>query len=307
MHNYDGELSVIGWVVYIVVGLIFFGWATSFFVVVKQKTTKIIEVFGKYSGTKTAGLNFKPPFPLSFVAATVPLNIQEAAGSVGVKSIDNAFLEVPWKVQYRVLEDKVKEAHYELENPEGQMKSYVVNTVRSEASGMTMDQLFKSKDAFETAVSETLSETFQRYGYEIINVLVDDPQPSDDLKKAFDKVLASERDKEAASNRAEAKRIEMVGEAKAEGESLEIKAESFKKFRTKIAEGNSDAINKFLNGTTGLVSKDVLEFFEGVDTRDAIRDASKGPGTVVVVPVKQAGANTGELVAMVKALQEKMA
>ena len=309
MYNYRDELSLIGWLVYaciyVIIPLIVSGWLLSCFVITKQKTAKIVETLGKFSGVRRAGLSFKLPYPIGVVAATVPLNIVKAADEVGVKSSDNAFLGVPWNVHFRVIEDKIKEAHYELDNPVGQMKSYITNSIRGKANDMTMNDLFKSKDAFEKEVSGTLGETFSKYGYEIVSVLVDDPQPSEALREAFDKVLGSERDKEAASNRAEAKRIEMVGEAKAEGESLVIKAKSFKAFRSEIAEGNADAISKFLKGTEGLVAKDVLEFFEGVDTRDAIRDAAKHEGTVVVIPTNQSGSQSGELISMIKALQDK--
>lgn len=267
----------------LVIGFLLF---LSMIVITRQKTAKVVEIFGRFSSAKRAGLSFKLPWPIAVVRDTIYLNIQELSGDVGVKSSDNAFLSVPWKVQFKVIPEKIQEAYYELDEPRMQMESYIVNTLRSKATEMTMDELFQSNDSFEKAINMTLKETFEKYGYEIVNVLVDDPQPSDDLKIAFDKVLASKRDKEAAQNRAEAKRIEMVGEAKAEGESLEIKARSFKIFRSEIAEGNTDAINKFLEGddTKTLSPRDVLEFFEGVDLRDAIRDASKNPGNVVVVP-----------------------
>ena len=141
-------------------------------------------------------------------------------------------------------------------------------------------------ESFERAVDETLSQRFDKYGYEIINVLVDDPQPSNELKKAFDEVIASKREKEAAKNKADAVRITMIGQAEAEGESLKIKARAFKEFRKEIAEGNSEAIRAFLDGIDSSISaKDVLEFFEGVDLRDAIRDSSRNPGSTVIIPV----------------------
>lgn len=291
--------------VYVVVVGIILWWLSSCVVVVSEKTAKLIERFGKYSSTKQAGLNFKLPWPIDAVRATVPLNTQELKDTVVVKSSDNAFLEVPWSIQYIVIGGKAKEAYYELDDPRKQMKSYVTNTIRSAATDMVMNDLFKSKDAFERAVSEGLTDIFASNGYEIINVLVDDPQPSAELKKAFDKVLASERDKEAARNRAEAKRIEMVGEASAEGESLVIKAESFKKFRVEIAEGNAKAITEFLKDTEGLVAKDVLDFFNGVDLRDAIRDASKNPGSIIVVPVGYGNdSNIGQIAATVRSMTQ---
>jgi regulator of protease activity HflC (stomatin/prohibitin superfamily) len=304
-ENSVGIGAIVFWVLSGVGGIILLSWATTFFMVVQQKTAKIVEIFGKFHSVKSAGLNIKPPFPFGNVVATVNLQIRELKVEVTVKSSDNAFLNVPVKVQYQVIEDKVKEAHYELENPQEQIKSYVVNVVRSKATSMTMDELFKSKDAFQQAVGESLNERFSSYGHKMVNILVDDPQPSNELRQAFDKVLAAEREKDAAQNIADAIRIKMIGEAQAEGESLKIKANAFKEFRLTIAKGNSEAINEFLNGTQGLDAKDVLEFFAGVDTRDAIRDASKGPGSVVVVPMGSNNSDIGNIIAMLKALTPK--
>lgn len=259
----------------------------SSFVVTQQKTSKILTMFGKYYGCTNPGLQMKLPWPFVVQEDEIALNIQELKGDVTVKSSDNAFLTIPWSLQFKVLEDKIKEAYYELDNPQEQMQSYILNTLRGEASNLTMEQLFKSNESFEKAAHETLKEKFSKYGYEIVNVLIDDPQPSDDLKQAFDRVISSKREKEAAENIAASVRIKMIGEAEAEGESLKIKAEAFKEFRTKIAEGNSEAIEKFLEGIKDkkLTSADVLEFFAGVDLRDTIRDASKNAGSLIIVPV----------------------
>lgn len=68
---------------------------------------------------------------------------------------------------------------------------------------------------------------------------------------------------------------------------MKIKAKAFKEFRKEIAEGNSEAIKLFLQDIEdgSLSSKDVLSFFDGVDLRDAISDASKNAGNMVIVPV----------------------
>lgn len=280
------SLSVGQGILYAVLGLYGLIALMSIFVVTQQKTSKILTFFGRYYRSTSPGLQLKWPWPFVQTDGMIELNIQEIKGDVTVKSSDNAFLTIPWALQFRVLESKVKEAYYELDDPRGQMTSYILNTLRGEASNLTMQDLFKSNESFERAVNETLSARFDKYGYEIINVLVDDPQPSQELKVAFDEVIASKREKEAAQNKADAVRIKMIGEAEAEGESLKIKAKAFKEFRKEIAEGNSDAIEVFLRDLDGSLSaKDVLDFFAGVDLREAIRDAARHHGNMVVVPV----------------------
>lgn len=221
-------------------------WLSTSIFVVKQKTAAIVEVFGKFSSVKSAGLNFKLPWPIARVASTVNLQIGQLSPNVTVKSKDNAFLVIPVKLQYKVMEDKIKEANYELDNPEEQIESYVLNMIRSKSSEYTMDELFSVKDSFDTEVKESLNEKFSSYGYKVVDLLIDDPQPSKELIVAFNNVLAAQRKKEAAQNEAEALKIQMVGEATAEKESLVLKAESFIAYRSKIAEGNKEAMGVML-------------------------------------------------------------
>lgn len=269
----------------VVLGLIVI---TSSFVITRQKTAKIIERFGKFNGVRTAGLGMKLPWPITYVAGEINLRIQELAEDVGVKTNDNAFLSVPVKVQYRTPEDKVHEAFYELDDAEDQITSYIVNVVRSQANDMKMEELFRSKNAFETAVEVELKERFSKYGYEVVSVLVDDPQPSDDLRRSFDLVLASEREKEAAANQAEAMRIKMVGGAKAEAESLTLKATAYVEQRRIISTGIKEVVD-LLHGVEGLTHERVLTYLEGIDMRDTIRDAARGPGSLVLLPIDLAG------------------
>jgi regulator of protease activity HflC (stomatin/prohibitin superfamily) len=104
----------------------------------------------------------------------VNLQLQEIRADVSVKTKDNAFMTLPVKVQYRASDDLVGavKAHYELEKPEAQISSYVLNNVRQTASGMDMVELYANRNSMENQVQTSLSERFARYGYIIENVLV---------------------------------------------------------------------------------------------------------------------------------------
>ena len=236
---------------------------------------QIIEVFGRFYNAKHAGLRIKVPYPIGIVVGTVDLRIMELVKVISVKALDNAFLEVPVKVQYRVIPEKVKEAYYELQNPSAQILSYIVNVVRATASAMPMNDLFQSKNTIEDAVKRTLNERFSNYGYAIVNVLVDDPQPSQEIRSAFDKVIASEREKEAAINQAEAYRIRKVEEARAEAESIMLKSRAYIESRVQIISLAKQELNAS--------DVSVLNLVAGIDYRDALRDIAKD-GSLIVVP-----------------------
>lgn len=309
--------------------------------IVQEKTALIVERLGKFNSVKRSGFNYTIPI-IDKVVGKVNLQLMELESNVTVKSKDNAFLIVPIKIQYKVLDSKIKESFYELETPTEQMGSYVFNIIRAKSSTLTMDELFLSKDEFEKTVKTELNEKFDDFGFFIMNVLVDDPQPSAELIKFFDNVLATEKQKEAAKNEAESLKIKLLGEAIAEKESLKLKGEAFKEYRMAIAEGNVEAMGMLI-GThkliekkkvrkekteigeeveveyiekeivklkdedivnTGLTSKDILDFFAGVDEREAIRDAAKGEGnTVVFTSGSSSTKNLEEILGLIKGLK----
>lgn len=254
----------------------------SMIVITSQQNVRLIETFGKFSSVRQAGLSFKLPWPIQSATSNFSMRVREIGEDVGVKSSDNAFVVVPIRVQFAVKEGGAQDAFYRLDDPETQIRSYVVNQVRATASSMTFDDLFKSRDAFETDVEQTLATRMGEFGFKIENVLVDDPQPSTELREAFDRVIAAQRLKDAATNEGEALRIKSVAAANAEGESLRIKGEAYAKFRNIIAEGNAEALKKF-TATTGLTDKDALDFFTSVNEMEAVTTAAEAGGNIVFV------------------------
>jgi len=226
-------------------------WAVMIFVIapsciyiVRGKTAAVLETFGKpHKNASEPGLRFKLPWPITIVVARINVQLQQISSNVSVKTRDNAFMTVPVTVHYKAISDNPMgpvKAHYELENPEMQINSYILNNVRQTASGMEMIDLYANRDSMEHQVKDLLSEKFKHYGYVIENVLVDEPQPSQEVEDAFNRVIASERLKEAAINEAEATRIELVGSARAEAESRKLHGEGMAEMREAVAaSGNS--------------------------------------------------------------------
>lgn len=249
--------------------------------IVSQKTALIIEKFGKYDRVMHAGLHFRIPV-IEQVVKVMSLQLQQIREDVKVKTSDNVFVTLPVAVQYRVQADKVKEAHYELEEPEKIIVALVLNDIKSTAAEMPLEAVFKSRDQLEQGVKSTLVEKLGSYGYEVDTVVVDNPMLSPELEASFNNVTAAQREQDAATAQAEALRIRQVGEARANAEGLKINAEAQVAYRNTIAEGNADAILK-MKGETNLDESEILRFFMVTDGNDAIRDASHNSGTTIVV------------------------
>ncbi len=256
--------------------------------VVRGKTAVILETFGRpHQNAVFPGLRVKWPWPITAIVARVNLQLQEIHADVSVKTSDNAFMTLPVKVQYKASDDPVGavKAHYELEAPEKQITSYVLNNVRQTASGMEMTELYANRDAVEQQVQAALSEQFARFGYSIENVLVDEPQPSSEVREAFNKVIASKRLLEAARNEAEAARIKLVGTAQAEAESKKLQGEGMAQMREAIAKGLEEAMNTMKSA--GLTIEQAVLFLTDTNRIDAITTAAAHGNTIII----DAGAN----------------
>ena len=247
---------------------------------VQQQTIVIVERFGKYAGYATSGLNFKLPDPISTIAGVVNLRITQSEHLLSIKTKDNAFISLPVKVQLRVIPEKVVDSFYKLQNPEEQINSFILNIVRSKSATLNLEDIYTKKSELAEHVSQTLAVKVAQYGHEIVDILVDEPEPSAEVQNAYNNVIASKRQLDAAHNQAEAKKTLLIGEAEAEARSLELKAQSYAKQKKYITSGLSDALKEV--NQDNITHEYILNFIASIDYRDTIRDAAKSASNTLV-------------------------
>lgn len=280
-----------------IVGFIFL---KSMVHMVSGKTAMIVETFGKPENqARMPGLQFTWPVPIQRVVGRVNLQQQEIKSNVSVKTLDNAFMGLPVTVQYRASSDPVgaMKAFYELENPEEQIKSYILNNVRQTVSGMEMADLYANRDKIKTAVEEALTEEFFGFGFIINAVLVDEPQPSPEVQAAFNRVIAAKREAEAARMEAEAQRIKLVGVAQAEKESKKLQGEGIAEQREAIANGIKTAMETLRDAMPGMSDKDIMNFLLETNRQDMMTDAA-GHGNTILIDTTQRNHFSDVLTAM---------
>lgn len=254
--------------------------------VVRQQTVAIVETFGRYSRTLTPGLNFIVPV-VHRIAARLELRVQEVKATVEIRTSDNVFVKLPVTIMVQVQPNRAEEAYYKLAHPKEQIKSWVLNSVRSATATMKLGDLFEDRTAIETKVKEELKARMGEYGYEIVGVLVDQPGVSDELQTASNRVVASQREKEAAEQEAEAKKIRMVGEAKAEAESQKLRAQGIADARKILAGSLTDAVKAAKEN--GIAETDMTHLLLETNRLETIKHAAEH-GRLVIMDVRSPGA-----------------
>ncbi len=216
------------------------------FFIVKQQTSAVVERFGRYTSIRKSGLQLKIPI-VDRVAGRVNLRVQQLDVIVETKTKDDVFVKLKVSVQFKVIEEHVYNAFYKLEYPHDQITSYIFDVVRAEVPKLRLDYVFERKDDIANAVKKELNEAMTRYGYDIINTLITDIDPDQQVKNAMNRINASEREKTAAEFEAEAQRIKIVAKARAEAESKRLQGQGIADQRREIARGLEESVNVLNN------------------------------------------------------------
>ncbi len=272
---------------FILIPIVIFLVISALFVV-KQQTRVIIERFGKFHSVRKPGLQMKIPF-IDRKSGTVSTRIQQLDVQIETKTKDDVFVILQVSVQFKVVEDKVYDAFYKLENPQSQITSYVFDTVRAEVPKLKIDDVFERKDDVAIAVKRELQEAMIEYGYEIIKTLVTDIEPDEAVKHAMNRINAAEREKLAAEFEAEADRIRIVAKAQAEAESKKLQGQGIADQRREIARGLEESV-EVLNrvGINSQEASSLIVITQHYDTLQAVGESTRS--NLILLPNSPTGA-----------------
>lgn len=248
---------------------------------VSQKTAKIIERFGKFNKVSGAGLNFKIPL-IDKIITTLNLKIQQLDIEVETKSKDNVFVKTVVSIQYQVIEEKIREAYYQLDNPRGQITSYVFDVVRARIPKMDLDNVFENKDDLADAVKKELSEAMESLGYKIVKTLVTDIDPAAIVKKSMNSIDAARRDKKAVQEKAEAEKIQIVKKAEAEAESKKLQGEGIANQRLAIMKGLKESVEEFIDAVPGATAQSVIDLINVTNYLDVMKEIGRTSNTIML-------------------------
>jgi regulator of protease activity HflC (stomatin/prohibitin superfamily) len=112
--------------------------------IINTSEVALVERFGKFTRLAEPGL-LCLCWPFDEKAGTISIRVQELKVSGEAKTKDNVFVSVSTSVQFKVVNEKVYQAHYVLANARRQMTAYVDDVIRSTIPTMTLDEAFESK------------------------------------------------------------------------------------------------------------------------------------------------------------------
>ncbi len=219
--------------------------------IVPQARAGIVERFGKYRITLSAGLNIVTPF-VDRVRYLIDLREQVVSfPPQPVITEDNLVVSIDTVIYFQVT--NAVAATYEIANYIQAIEQLTMTTLRNIIGGITLEQALTSRDDINQSLRGVLDEATGRWGIRVNRVELKGIDPPPSIKDSMEKQMRADRDKRAVILTAEGMRQSQILTAEgqkqsailtAEGdrEALILRAQGDRQSRILRAQGEGQAI-----------------------------------------------------------------
>ncbi len=233
--------------------------------IVSPNTVKTVEFFGKYNRVLRAGLNFI--IPLVETTKNQVLFRRNFPVEVEWVTQDNVTAYIGLNVIYYVKDDNnntrdgnIFKSVYEIDDARTMMRATIDEQLRAMIVTFTHKNIFAKREDIWEAIEIRLREKLSTFGYTLDSIQVRDVKLESSVMSAMNKIIETEKFKEAALNEAEANKIMQVKEAEAEKESKILLWEWMAGQRMKIAEWFKESVDLIKQTDDSLNAEKVLAF-----------------------------------------------
>jgi len=279
--------------VFLVIFLVVAVYVANAVKVVPQQSAWVVERFGRYQRTLTAGLNFIVPF-VDRVAyrhslKEVPLDVP---AQVCVTK-DNTQLKVDGILYFQVTDPQM--ASYGSSNYIMAISQLAQTTLRSVIGKLELDRTFEERDMINAHVVSAIDEAALNWGVKVLRYEIKDLTPPAEILHAMQQQITAEREKRARIAESEGRRQEQINLAEGERAAFIAKSEGEKQAAINRAQGEAAAVLAVAEATAAAIRK-IAESIEApggahaVQLRvaekavDAFAQVARESKTTLVVP-----------------------
>ncbi len=205
----------------LVIGLAIFAVVRSVRIV-PQARAGIVERFGRYHRTLSAGLNLVMPF----IDRLRPLiDLREQVVSFPPQPVitkDNLVVGIDTVIYFQVTDPKA--ATYEIANYVAAVEQLTVTTLRNVVGGMDLDTTLTSRDKINGELRRELDEATGRWGLRVSRVELKAIEPPGSIQDSMEKQMRADRDKRAAILSAEGAKQSAILTAEGERQAAVLRA-----------------------------------------------------------------------------------
>ena len=266
--------------------------------VVPQSQEYVIEQFGKYTRTLSAGLHFIIPILNQVRHKVVILERQLEPQEISVITRDNVEIHLTTAVFFRIVD--AAKCVYRIANVDQAVKTSVTAIVRSTGGQMEFDEVQSKRDYFNEQIREALTEACAVWGIEVTRTEVLDVSVDAATRSAMQQQLNAERERRAAVTRAEGDKQAQQLKADAEFYTAQKKAEA----RRVLAEAEAYATETVGNAIKAN-GQSALDFEIRKQQVAAMSDVAASPNSKLIVIPTDITKSLGSLSALLEGLSSR--
>ena len=221
--------------------------------IVPNKSSYIVERFGKYHRTLDAGFHTLIPFidEVSFIQDLREVSIVVEPQECFTR--DNVQVEVDG-VLYISVVDPVK-ASYGITDFRYAATQLVQTTTRSVIGQIDLDKTFEERDLINSKVSEVLSEVEPAWGIKVHRYEVKNIEPPNSVRKAMERQMTAERQRRAIIAQSEGEKTSMINESEGKKAEMINRAQGVRQQIINEAEGKAQEILAISKSTAEAISR----------------------------------------------------
>ena len=242
----------------LLIALMLVVWLASGFYIVDEGRRGVVTRFGKYTETTEAGPRWHLPYPIEAVDVidfskikTVEIHgnppASRTARGLLLVTDDENIIDALFNVQYRLKD--AKDYVFNTKNPD-EILAQVASTAISEVVGRSkMDfVLYEGRGEIAKQAEALMQEMLDRYGtgIQIQSVSLQDAQPPEQVRPAFDDAVKASQDLERQKNEGQAYANDIVPRARGLASRLLQEADGYTARVVQEAEGNASRFKQIL-------------------------------------------------------------
>lgn len=233
--------------------------------IVQPNTVRTVEFLWKYNRILRQGFHLIVPV----LEQTRLQSLFRRNFSVEVQGVtdDNVTAYIGLNVIYYVEDDwddsqkgSIYRSIYSIDDHKTMIKSTIDEQLRAMIADFTHKEIFNKREEIWEWIEERLRIKLATFWFKLDSIQVRDIELDKKVMEAMNKVVETEKLKEAAINQAEAKKILQVKEAEAEKESKILLWEGMAGQRMKIAEWFKESVDLIKATDNSLNAEKVLQF-----------------------------------------------
>ncbi len=230
----------------IIAGIALVIYVLAGFYTVDAKQRAVVLQLGAFQEVKDSGWHWNAPLLTNVYPVDVTSQRQYSTHGLMLTQ-DESIVELPISVQYNVSD--VKAYVFNVKDPDNSLKHATDSALRHAVGSAELSQvLSEGRNDIAIEVKKRLQTYLDNYGtgIQVVNVNIQQGQPPEEVRAAFDDVIKAKEDESRLKNQAESYSNGIIPEARGKSQRLLEEAEAYRSEAVSRATGESDRFERLL-------------------------------------------------------------